>query len=264
MNIIIPIGIVTIIGVLAGAVLCIASKFMAVKVDEKVSKLRGVLPGANCGACGYAGCDEYAINLAKDSGVKSNLCTPGGEGVALKISELMGVAFEEVIPQFAIVKCSGDCDTTSYAMEYDGIKTCKASKTMFGGRGDCAYSCIGFGDCVAVCEYGAIKVENGLAVVDKARCVGCAMCVKACPNFLIEIITKDKYVNIACSSKEKGAVTRKVCKKGCIGCKKCEKKCEFGAIKVENNLAVIDHTLCTNCEQCVAECPTGAITKVLH
>lgn len=257
--ILIPVIIVAGIGILAGVILTVAAKFMSVPVDERVSDVREVLPGANCGACGFAGCDEYAEKLVND-GVKTNLCTPGGSDVAHRISNLLGGEFEEVVPMRAVVKCSGTKGNTEYIMDYQGPKTCEGCNYFYQGRGTCSHACLGFGDCVLVCQYGAMYVENGIAVVDKELCTGCGMCVSRCPNNLIEVIPAANEVFVACSSTDHGAFTRKICKAGCIGCKRCEKACEYGAIIITDNLAHIDPVKCVNCGKCVPVCPT----KVIH
>lgn len=254
-----PVIIVSVIGIIAGVVLTVAAKYMAVPVDERVSNIREVLPGANCGACGFAGCDEYAEKLINE-GVAPNLCTPGGSEVAGKIGELLGVSVGEVVPMTAIVKCSGTCQNTTYIMDYQGPQTCEACNYFYQGRRACSHACLGYGDCVAVCQYDAIYIENGIAVVDKERCTGCSMCAKNCPNHLIDIVPRSSDIFVACSSTDKGAFTRKVCSAGCIGCRKCEKTCEYGAITITDNLASVDPAKCTNCGACVGVCPT----KVIH
>lgn len=254
-----PIIVVGGIGLLASVVLVIAAKVMAIPADERLDAVRAELPGANCGACGYAGCDDYAKAVAHN-GAKTNLCIPGGDSVARKVSEALGVAFEDVEAQYAIVRCSGDCQATEPLMDYEGKKSCAACNFFYQGKGSCSHGCLGYGDCIDVCKYGAITIVDGIAVIDKSVCVGCGMCAKACPNHLITVIPASSTVYVGCSSNDKGAVTRKVCKSGCIGCKKCEKTCESGAITVTDNLASIDPKKCTNCGSCVSACPTGAIT----
>ncbi|MEG0753073.1 MAG: RnfABCDGE type electron transport complex subunit B, partial [Angelakisella sp.] len=233
------------IGLVCGVILVIAAKVMYVPVDETVIKVREVLPGANCGACGFAGCDDYAKQLGEGNGVKTNLCTPGGDSVSRKISEILGVAYADVEEVKANVYCAGDFDTSEYVMEYEGPKTCKACNTFYQGRRSCTHGCLGFGDCVNVCKFGAIEIVNGLAVIDRALCTGCGACTKVCPNLILGLAKDTALVHVACSSHDKGAYTRKVCKAGCIGCMKCQKTCEFDAIKVTDNLASIDTSKCT-------------------
>lgn len=262
MSYIIPVGLVTAIGIIAGGMLTIADKFMAVKMDETAANILAALPGANCGACGYAGCEDYANALAKDGEhvLKTNLCTPGGNTVAMEISSILGVKFEGASSKFAIMKCSGTRERTKYNMDYKGPQTCEANKLFFRGRGTCEKGCMGFGDCFAVCNYDAIRMVDGIAVVNKDRCVGCGLCAKACPNQLIELVPETTNVVVGCSSVDTGKVTRQNCAIGCIACKICEKNCPADAIHVVDNHAVIDYAKCTNCALCAQKCPR----KVIH
>ena len=256
---IIPIAAAVAIALIAALLLSLAAKFMAVPVNETQTAIRAELPGANCGACGFAGCDDYAAALAEGGDVKTNLCVPGADAVAAAIAAILGQDAEDVIEQVANVRCSGLCDVTKPEMDYQGLKTCAAAKGLFGGPGSCKYGCIGFGDCERVCPYGAIQVCNGLAKVDREKCVGCGMCARTCPQHIIDIIPDVKRVYVACSSADKGAVTNKLCSAGCIGCKLCEKACKFDAVHVENNHAVIDIDKCKNCGLCAKACPKKVI-----
>ena len=253
---------VVIIGAICAVVLAVASKIMAVKENEKIPEIRECLPGANCGACGFAGCDGYAKALAENEVTATNLCVPGGDSVSRKLSEILGVEFEDVVEQVAVVHCAGDCNYTQDKVDYDGIESCAAAKLIFGSKGECLYGCMGLGDCAKVCPNDAICINNGIAHIDSRRCVGCGLCVKACPNHLISLMADIERVVVTCSNKDKGGITRKACKNGCIGCKKCEKVCSTGAIKVQDNLAVIDYSKCPECEDfgvCARECTTGCI-----
>lgn len=253
-----PVIILSILGLAAGIMLSLAAKFMAVEVDDTVVKLREELPGANCGACGYAGCDEYAAKVAEGEAA-INLCTPGGASVAAKLAEIMGVESGSVDAKKAIVRCCGTYDTSEYKMDYQGPTSCEACSIYYQGRRSCAVGCLGYGDCKNVCKFGAIKIENGLAIIDPELCTGCGACVKKCPSQLITMVPKQSTVYVACSSNDKGAQTRKVCKVGCIACMRCEKTCRFDAIHVKDNLASIDQSKCTGCEECVEVCPTKCI-----
>ncbi len=249
---------VVIIGLICAVVLVAASIVMAVKEDERIPKVRECLPGANCGACGYAGCDGYAKALVED-GVAANLCVPGGAKTASDIAGVLGIEAGEVKPKVAVVCCSGDCDATEDDVDYRGIETCKAAKLIFGGKGKCGFGCLGFGDCRNVCPEDAICVENGLARIDTRKCIGCGLCAKACPNKLIRLAPAKRHIVAACSSKSKGASTRKACKNGCIACRKCEKACPKDAIHVTGNHAVVDYEACVGCGLCAKECPAGVI-----
>lgn len=262
MEILIATAIVAAIGLLCAIMLVLAAKFFAVEEDETEKSIRACLPGANCGACGYAGCDGYAKALAADKGkntIKTNLCIPGADATAKEIADILGVEFEDVIEQVAVVHCYGDCTHTSRKMEYVGIQHCAAAKTMYGGDGKCTFGCIGLGDCVEVCPQNAICLEKGIAHIDTRKCIGCGICVRTCPQGVIGLMADVNSVIVTCNNKDKGAAARQKCTNACIGCKKCEKTCERGAITVVNNLATIDYSLCTGCGECARNCPVGCI-----
>ena len=262
MDILIATLIVAAVGLFCAVMLVLAAKFFAVSEDETEKSIRECLPGANCGACGYAGCDGYAKALAEDKGkntVKTNLCIPGADATAQAISEILGVEFEDVVEQVAVVHCYGDCNHTSNKMDYVGIQSCEAAKTMYGGDGKCTFGCIGLGDCVKACPQDAICLKNGIAHIDTRKCIGCGICVRTCPQKLIGLMADVETVLVTCNNKEKGASARQKCTNACIGCKKCEKTCASGAITVLNNLATIDYSLCTGCGECAKNCPVGCI-----
>ncbi len=256
--IIVSVIVVGVIGLVSGLVLAIASVLMEVKTDEKVAKLREILPGANCGACGYTGCDGYAEALAKGE-TKPGLCAPGGAEMNNKLGEILGVEVDMAEPMAAFVMCNGTCDKVGNKMFYQGVDSCKGANTLYSGTKDCDYGCLGFGDCERACPYGAIKVENGCAVVNTELCTACSVCVRSCPKGIIGLLPLKKQAVVACSNKDKGAVARKVCQSACIACGKCVKACESGAIKVENNISRIDSEKCTACKACVDACPTHCI-----
>ena len=264
MSILVPVVIVVVIGLIAGIILTIASKLMYVPIDQLVTDIREELPGANCGACGFKGCDDYAAALGEDKGktLIPSLCPVGGPDVAAKLADLLGVEAVAADPKVATVMCGGNTAAAKKLMDYEGIDTCKAASQLYGGQWACGYGCLGLGDCAAVCDYGAICVADGLAVVDREKCVGCGMCTKACPKNLIEVHSKKDLIYVACKSTAAGAQTRKSCSAGCIGCRKCEKACRFDAVVIENNLARIDFEKCKNCGLCAKECPTGAIVNL--
>ncbi len=253
-------GVVAGIGLLCALLLTVSSKFLSVKEDERVQKIRGCLPGANCGACGFAGCDGYADAIVNSEGVKTNLCVPGGEAVAKNISEIMGVDFENVDASVAFVQCNGNCSATSKRFDYNGITTCSAASLLYGGDGKCSYGCLGFGDCAAACPTDSICIENGIAHIDPRSCIGCGICTERCPKHLIALRSVKKPVYVSCSNKEKGALARKECKNSCIGCKRCENSCPVGAIKVTDNLARVDYEKCIGCKKCSDICPMGCIS----
>ena len=246
-------------GILAGVLLTVAAKVFHVEVDERIEKIGESLPQANCGACGFAGCADYAAAIVQ-KGAATNLCRPGGADAAGKIAAILGTAAAEVVPMTAVVHCNGDCDATQTAFEFDGVQSCKAVKRFYGGNGTCKFGCIGLGDCVNECEHDAIKVVNGVAKVIPSLCGACGQCAAVCPNNLISIKPLAKHIDVLCSSGDNGKATKIACKNGCIGCKICEKKCPNGAITVNNFHASIDYDKCTNGGVCMEACPV----KVIH
>lgn len=259
LDIIIAVVLLSVVGLLCSIMLVIASNIFKVKTNPKTDLIRDCLPGANCGACGYAGCDGYAKALAEGAEENAGLCTPGAGKVAAEVANILGVTAAEVTRKVALVHCNGTCDKTDARADFMGSKSCSAAKLIYGGGGKCVYGCLGLGDCVTVCEYDAIHLVDGVARVDINSCTACGRCVKKCPNALIEIIPADKPVAVKCSNTEKGATARKNCVVACIGCMKCQKICPTEAIKVENNLARIDYSKCIACGACADACPTGAI-----
>lgn len=259
MDILLPILIIAAIGLLAGVLLAVAAHVFAVPTDEKVDAVRAVLPGANCGACGYSGCDGYAKALVHE-GASTGLCAPGGEAVAAEIAGVMGVKADKVERSVALVRCGGNHQHTQSKMIYSGAPTCRAANQLFAGPQQCAYGCLGFGDCAAACPFDAIRVCDGLAVVIPALCKGCKTCVAACPKGLIAMVPVREAAAVRCQNKDKGGQTRKICSAGCIGCMRCVKACEFGAVMVQDFCAQVDPAKCTGCGKCVAECPQDCIS----
>lgn len=256
------VGIVAGIGLIIGLILAIASCVMAVPKDERVEALKEALPGANCGACGFSGCEGYAKALAKGE-AEVGKCAPGSEECARALSEILGVKAGNVKKMTALVHCMGSNDNTEDAMQYQGVKSCAAANLLHGGKGSCKFGCIGLGDCEKACPYGAITVCNNVARIDPALCRGCSICVSTCPKGIISLVEQKAQAVVRCSNCQKGADARKVCKTACIGCKKCEKTCEAGAVKVENFKAAVDAEKCTGCLECVKACPQGSITAFL-
>ena len=257
MEILYAILIITAVGFVFGIILSVASVIMHVPVDEKVSQIRECLPGANCGACGYTGCDGYAEAIASGE-AEPYKCTPGGKATSEALSELLGVEIKT--EQFvAVVGCNHGLDKANVDYLYEGRQSCASVKLLYGGQLQCKYGCLGFGDCVNVCDYDAIKIVDGIAKVNREKCVGCAKCAKTCPSSVISLIPYDTKVTVNCHNLEKGAISRKKCSASCIGCMKCTKVCETGAISVENFLAHIDTAKCITCGKCAEVCPQGCI-----
>ncbi len=258
MTYILPIVIFAAIGAAAGGLLILCSKLFFVETDETVARLTEALPSGNCGACGYSGCESYAVAVAKGE-AKTNLCKVGGDSTAKVLAEIMGTGALETVREVAVVRCNGCNDAVEDRYIFAGTQTCAATERFYQGKKNCRSGCDGLGDCVAVCEYNAISIQNGVAVVNPDRCKACGKCASVCPNKLIAIVPEGSKYTVLCSSRDTGKATREICKNGCIGCKICEKKCPVGAIAVSDNHAVIDHSKCTNCGACAQACPQKCI-----
>lgn len=257
-NLLAPIAILAIMGGAFGVLLSIASKVFAVEVDEKVLAVRDALPGANCGACGFPGCDGLAQAIA-DGNAPANGCVIGGKETAEKVASIMGVDAGSVEKNVANVLCQGTCNNAKEKYHYEGLVDCRLISDFQKGSKACAYGCVGGGTCVGVCEFDAIHIVDGIAKVDKEKCVACKKCIDICPKNIIDLVPYKAKTVVDCYSNDAGKVVKASCSVGCIGCGICEKNCPQDAIHVNDNLAKIDYEKCVNCGICVAKCPTGAI-----
>jgi RnfABCDGE-type electron transport complex B subunit len=256
-----------VIGLASAVILYFVAQKFKVEEDTRIDEVAELLPGANCGGCGYPGCRGFAEACVKADSLENMLCPVGGLPVMCKVSEFLGHAVCQATPKIAVVRCNGSCANRPRTNKFDGAKNCKIATQLYAGETNCSYGCLGFGDCVEACQFDAIKIntETGIPEVDEEKCTACGACVKACPKKVIELRNKGvkgRRVFVSCVNKDKGGVARKACSAACIGCGKCQKVCPFGAIKVENNLAYIDFELCRSCRKCVNECPTGAIHDI--
>ncbi|MBP3360812.1 MAG: RnfABCDGE type electron transport complex subunit B [Clostridia bacterium] len=258
-EIIIPVLIVGGLGLLFGLLLAFASYIFAVKQDDRVEKISKVLPGANCGACGYAGCAAYAAAVV-ENGAPVNACSVGKAAVAEKVADIMGVKAEAAAERVAHVKCRGTCENTTAKYDYVGVQDCTALSKLAGGQKHCRNACLGFGTCTTVCAFDAISVHDGVASVNEELCTGCGACMGVCPHHVIELIPKSAKVRVNCSNIEKGQSANRHCKASCIGCRMCEKVCESDAIHVSDNVASIDYSKCTFCGKCSEKCPKKVIS----
>ncbi|WP_142413124.1 RnfABCDGE type electron transport complex subunit B [Hathewaya massiliensis] len=247
------------LGLVFGIILGYASKKFHVPVDERVPLVRDCLPGANCGGCGYAGCDAYAEAVVRGE-AEANLCAVAGAPAAEKIGTIMGVSVEMGEPKKAFVKCSGVCTEAKTSGQYYGEMDCaQAAIIPGGGSKSCTYGCLGLGTCVKACKFDAIHVVDGVAIVDEEKCTACGACTVACPKNLIELKPKSAVIRVSCNSRDKLKEVKDVCNVGCITCGLCARNCPEGAITMENNLPVVDKDKCTLCMTCVQKCPTKVI-----
>ena len=250
------------LGLLFGLLLAYASKKFYVPVDEKQAKIREVLPGANCGGCGFPGCDGFAEAVACGK-AKCSGCVAGGPDLAEAIAAILGVEAETAEPKIAYVKCKGTPDKTVNNCLYNGTMDCREAAVIPGkGPISCAYGCMGLGTCVSVCPFDAIHIVNGVAVVDEEKCTGCGACVAQCPRHVIELVPKKSKVRVQCNSPLRGPQVKKSCSVGCIGCTLCVKTCPKQAITMVEGLAQINYDLCVNCGLCAAKCPTKNILNL--
>ena len=257
----------TAIGLLVAAILFLVAKKFKVEEDARIDDVEALLPGANCGGCGCAGCRDFATKLVGLDDLADAQCPVGGSETMVKIAELLGKTAAPQAPKVAVVRCNGSCENRPTTSNYEGYQSCKVKASLYSGDTACRFGCLGCGDCTRACKFGAISMNpaTGLPVVDESKCTGCGACGKVCPKGIIELRPKGPRglkVVVLCSNTDKGAVARKACKAACIGCSKCVKACPHEAIVVENNLAYIDATKCKLCTKCVEECPTGAIHKL--
>ena len=247
------------IAAVLGIILAAASKIFFVKTDERIEKIKECLPGANCGGCGYAGCEALASAIVSGK-APVNGCSVCSDETVKNISAIMGLSGDiETVRMRAQVMCSGTNDLAKKKYVYEGVSDCVAANRLSGGDKVCPNGCIGLGTCADACKFGAIKIINGVAAVDYELCKACGACVAACPKKLIRLVPASIPYWVGCMSADKGAVTRGYCDAGCIGCKLCEKNCEAGAITVTDNVAEIDYTKCTGCGKCESVCPRKII-----
>ncbi len=269
-TVILTVVILTVLGLLLSLVLFWVAKKFKVEEDPRIDEVEKVMPGANCGGCGFAGCRAFADAAVKAKNLDHQFCPVGGNEVMKKVAAILGYEVKEKAPQVAVVRCNGSCENRPRVNDYDGASSCRVKAALYSGDTGCSYGCLGCGDCVAACKFGAISMDpkTGLPVVDETRCTACGACAKACPKGIIELRNlgttpkNNRRVYVSCVNKDKGGVARKACTAACIGCGKCAKVCKFDAITIVDNLSYIDYNKCKACGQCFFECPTGAIHVV--
>lgn len=259
--------ILTCLGLLLAVLLYLLAKKFKVDEDPRIDDVEKTMPGANCGGCGFAGCRAFAEAAVKADTLDGVFCPVGGNDVMKKVAAILGREVKDKAPMVAVVRCNGTCEFRPKTNVYDGVSSCKVKAALYAGDTACAYGCLGCGDCVSACEFGALSMDpvTGLPVVDESKCTSCGACVKACPKNLIELRAKGPRgmrVYVSCMNHDKGPVAKKACAASCIGCGLCVKTCTHNAISLTDNLAYIDFEKCKLCRECEAVCPTGAIHGV--
>ncbi len=263
-NLVTAIGLVGGVALILGLVIVLIFKLFHTPKDEREAEILEVLPGVNCGGCGYSGCPGYAKALAEGSDTDISKCAPGGQEVVTALAEKLGLEAQAFVPKVAQVLCQGSCFHERQRYEYTGSDSCASAAGLFAGPGACMFSCIGLGDCKRACDYQAIEIIDDLARIDPERCIACGACVRVCPKEIIQMMPKytDLFL-VRCSNPLPGKDVKDKCDIGCIGCRACVRKCPFGAIDMVENRAVINQELCRHCGICQKTCPTQAITKGL-
>ncbi|MDR0840450.1 MAG: RnfABCDGE type electron transport complex subunit B [Christensenellaceae bacterium] len=256
--VLLALGLMGLLGAAFGIVLSIADKKFYVETDARVEQVRAALAGANCGACGFAGCDALAAAIVAGE-AKANACAPAGANGAGQIAEIMGVNVAVGDTLVARVRCHGAHDVVKPRYPYEGYQSCAMAASLAGGPKACRYSCLGFGDCERACAFGAIEMRDGIAKINPAKCMSCGQCVAACPRNVIALLATDDAAFVACQNHDAGKAARAACAKACIACGRCAKACISGAVTVQNLCAVVDQATCTRCGACVRTCPTGCI-----
>jgi len=261
------IAIITVLGLVLAIILYFVAEKFKVQEDPRIDEVEKVMPGANCGGCGFAGCRAFAEAAVAAPNLDNNYCPVGGNDVMAKVAAILGYEVKAKAPMVAVVRCNGTCENRPRTNTYDGLSSCKVKAALYSGDTACAFGCLGCGDCVEACQFGALSMnpETGLPEVDETKCTACGACVKACPKTLIELRAKGPRgmrMFVSCRNQDKGPAAKKACSAACIGCGICQKICTHDAITVENNVAYIDFNKCKLCRECEALCPTGAIHGV--
>ncbi len=263
MNIIFAVLVLGVLGLAFGLILTFAEKKFRVDVDERIQKVRSCLGGANCGACGYAGCDNFAEAVVKGE-AKPNSCPPAGEKGAKEIAAIMGVETSVEEMKVPRVLCSGRAGVAFSRYRYDGYRNCAVADGLAGGPKMCRFSCIGLGDCMDHCVMGAISIVDGLAVIDYDKCISCGECAKHCPRGAIQMMPVSQTVYVNCRNTDNAREAKSVCMSACIGCGRCKRECKYDAIYIENFFAHIDPEKCTRCGACASVCPCTAIKDLIN
>ncbi|MBP9030783.1 Fe-S cluster domain-containing protein [Seramator thermalis] len=268
MNVILTaVAVLCVIGAVSSAILYIISQRFKTIEDPRIELVQEALPAANCGGCGFPGCNGFASAIVKSDTMDGFYCPVGGQTTMDNIARILGRTADVSIKKIAVVRCNGTCENRPRTNIYDGASNCTIAAALYGGDTGCSFGCLGLGDCVDSCLFDAIHInpETMLPEVVEDKCTACGACVKACPKNLIELRKqgpKSRRIYVSCMNKDKGGVARKSCEVACIGCSKCQQVCPFDAITIENNLAYIDDDKCRLCRKCVPVCPTNSILEL--
>ena len=257
MSMLVPILVLGGIGAVLGIGLAVASRVFAVEEDPRVEQLLEVLPGANCGACGYPGCSGYAKGLSAGQ-ADLTLCAPGGNATVKLVANILGVEAVAMVEKVALVRCAGTTAMAPDRSTYVGPMDCRTAALVAAGNKECRWGCLGLGSCATVCEDDAIDFVDGIAFVHPDRCIGCKRCLKECPRDLIEMVPKDRKVHVLCSSKDPGKVTKSACKVGCIACKLCTKRDKV-TFQMDGDVARIDYDNGKDVPEAAMVCTPGSI-----
>jgi electron transport complex protein RnfB len=265
-TVLITISILSLLGLIFALILYIVAQKFKVIEDPRIDAVHEALPATNCGGCGFAGCRNFAEELVKTESLNGFNCPVGGNEVMEKVAQILGREAVPADPMVAVILCQGTPEQRARTSRYNGVKDCRIAHNLYIGETDCAYGCIGFGDCINACTFDAIYMDQvtGLPVIIDEKCVGCGLCLKICPRNIIELrkkAKKDRKIYVACVNCDKGGPARRACKVACIACNKCYNVCQFDAITISDNLAYIDALKCTFCRKCVEECPTNSIIE---
>lgn len=258
----------TLLGLLFGFALAAVAIRFQVPVNPVVEQVRDKLPSANCGACGFAGCQVYAEAVVEKPEVPPNLCAPGRGTVAQAVASLTHKDVGSIVDRLVVMRCHGTSAYARQEAEYAGVETCSAAVLVFGGPKACKNGCLGLGDCVKVCPFDALHLGGrGIVEVNTDKCTGCGLCVSTCPKELFQLYPRDRRIELSCVAKDKGSVVRSTCMVGCILCRKCVSKCPAGAITWDGRTILIDHEKCQaygpSCnEACVDICPSTILHRL--
>lgn len=254
-----PVALLGGLGAVFGAGLIYASSIFAIKVDPKQEEVAALLPGVNCGSCGFAGCSAFAAALVKGE-AEIHQCPVSNEEIVKQIAHALGIEASTREKQVAFVFCQGSKENAVDKYEYVGERNCVSAMLIAKGAKACPAGCLGLGTCKAECPFDAIRMgDNGLPIINNNKCTSCGKCIEACPKKIIKLVPISKGVHNSCSSHQKGKAVKDVCKVGCIACQLCVKTCPVEAIKMDNDLAVIDYEKCIMCGLCAKTCPTKSI-----